>query len=64
MATSDNWEQYLRQGYIPGGTTAGVRDQVRIGSREDLYQHLLNQAGQSGFGNYTQQDIYDFFIRP
>ena len=58
--SADRWEQYLDQGWAPGRND----QRVRIGSRDDLYSNLLGQAAQSGLGGYTQQDIYDFFIRP
>lgn len=60
MAITDTWERYLSQGYMPGSGD----ERIRVGSREDIYQNLLARAGEGGLGAYTQQDIYDFFIKP
>ena len=65
MAFSDLWQGYLDQGYIPLGTkTDGVRDIHRVGSRDELYNALMGQVEERGLGGYTQQDIYDFFVKP
>jgi len=65
MAFTDDWAGYLEQGYVPlGTTTGGVRDVRRVGSRDELYNVLMGQAQEGGVGGYTQQDIYDFFIKP
>jgi hypothetical protein len=65
MAITDDWAGHLERGYAPlGSTTDGVPDVKRIGSRDQLYNWLMGQAQEGGVGGYTQQDVYDFFIKP
>mgnify|MGYP003133278716 CR=1 FL=1 len=65
-----NWDQIVEQGWVQptGGLRAGSnrwhRGQLEVGSRDDLYNILMDEARAGNFAGYTQQDIYDYFIRP
>lgn len=59
-SATQGWERLLQQGWAP----AGADSRQSISSRDDLYDYIMDQTSRHGLGGYTQQDIYDFFIRP
>lgn len=65
-------QRYMDQGWAPrsapdaiGGESGGYETGSRfdVGSKDDLMEWLSKEAYQ-GRLNFTQQDIYDFFIKP
>jgi hypothetical protein len=67
--SSSQWDQILGQGYVDIPSTSdrrgeGNAERISVGDRDALYDVIMDQARGGEWGGYTQQDIYDYFIRP